>query len=47
VRLVGDGSLGAPVAWRGPLTRIGDAAQALLARTVSGKAVLDIARSRP
>jgi len=45
VRLVSDGSLRAPVAWRGPLARIGDAADAMLARRVAGKAVLDL-RSR-
>jgi NADPH:quinone reductase-like Zn-dependent oxidoreductase len=45
VRLVDQGSLRAPVAWRGPLARIGDAADALLARKIAGKAVLDL-RSR-
>jgi NADPH:quinone reductase-like Zn-dependent oxidoreductase len=42
VRLVDQGSLRAPVAWRGPLARIGDAADALLARKIAGKAVLDL-----
>jgi len=42
VRLVDEGSLRAPVAWRGPLARIGEAADALLARKIAGKAVLDL-----
>jgi NADPH:quinone reductase-like Zn-dependent oxidoreductase len=45
VRLVDQGSLRASVAWRGPLGRIGDAADALLARKIAGKAVFDL-RSR-
>lgn len=44
VRLVEEGSLRIPVTWRGPLSRIGEAADALTGRRLSGKAVLDIAR---
>jgi NADPH:quinone reductase len=44
VRLVEAGSLRVPIAWRGPLTRIGDAADALLGRRIGGKAVLDVRR---
>jgi NADPH:quinone reductase-like Zn-dependent oxidoreductase len=44
VHLVEAGSLRVPVAWRGPLTRIEDAAGALHERRISGKAVLDIPR---
>ncbi len=48
VRLVAEGSLRVPLAWRGPLARIADAADALRGRRVPGKAVLDVrARSRP
>ncbi len=42
VRLVEDGDLQAPIAWRGPLARIADAADAMLSRRLSGKAVLDL-----
>jgi NADPH:quinone reductase-like Zn-dependent oxidoreductase len=42
VRLVETGSLRADIAWRGPLARIGEAAQAMLDRRISGKAVLDV-----
>src|SRR5262249_39409928 len=44
VRLVAAGSLRVPIAWRGPLARVGDAAEALLGRRISGKAVLDVRR---
>jgi len=42
VRLVEAGSLHVPVAWRGPLTRVEEAADALRGRRVGGKAVLDV-----
>lgn len=42
VRLVEEGALQVPIAWRGPLTRIEDAAAALRERRVAGKAVLDL-----
>jgi NADPH:quinone reductase-like Zn-dependent oxidoreductase len=42
VRLVAAGSLQAPIAWRGPLARVAEAAQAMLDRRMSGKAVLDV-----
>ncbi len=42
VRLVDAGSLRVPIGWRGPLARVGDAAEALVGRRVAGKAVLDI-----
>jgi NADPH:quinone reductase-like Zn-dependent oxidoreductase len=42
VRLVEAGQLRVPIAWRGPLARIGEAAEALTARRVGGKAVLDV-----
>jgi NADPH2:quinone reductase len=48
VRLVEAGSLRVEIAWRGPLTRITQAAEAMLARRVPGKAVLDLTpRRRP
>lgn len=42
VRLVEEGALQVPIAWRGPLTRIEEAATALRERRVAGKAVLDL-----
>jgi NADPH:quinone reductase len=42
VRLVDDRSLRVGIAWRGPLTRIADAVQALRDRRIGGKAVLDL-----
>jgi NADPH:quinone reductase len=42
VRLVADGSLTVEVGWRGPLARVAEAAEALVARRVDGKAVLDL-----
>jgi NADPH:quinone reductase-like Zn-dependent oxidoreductase len=42
VRLVEAGSLRVGIAWRGPLSRIAEAADAMLARRLSGKAVLDL-----
>lgn len=47
VRLVDAGSLRVDIAWRGRLARIEEAATAMLARQVNGKAVLDLARSTP
>jgi NADPH:quinone reductase-like Zn-dependent oxidoreductase len=41
VRLV-EGSLRVEISWRGPLARIAAAAQAMLARRMNGKAVLDL-----
>lgn len=46
VRLVEAGSLRVELAWRGPLARAGEAAQALLTRRIHGKAVLDLAPRR-
>jgi NADPH:quinone reductase-like Zn-dependent oxidoreductase len=49
VRLVEAGTLRVPIAWRGPLDRVGEAADALRSRKLGGKAVLDlatVARSR-
>jgi NADPH:quinone reductase-like Zn-dependent oxidoreductase len=46
VRLVEAGSLRVPIVWRGPLTRAGEAVDALLARRINGKAVFDV-RRRP
>jgi NADPH:quinone reductase-like Zn-dependent oxidoreductase len=43
VRLVASGQLAVEIGWRGPLDRFADAAEALLARRVVGKAVLDVA----
>ncbi len=43
VRLVEAGELAVEIGWRGPLDRFADAAAALRARTVTGKAVLDVA----
>jgi hypothetical protein len=42
VRLVDAGSLQVPVSWRGPLSRIEEAASTLLDRRMAGKAVLDV-----
>lgn len=42
VRLAEAGSLRVNISWRGPLARIADAADAMLGRRVSGKAVLDL-----
>jgi NADPH2:quinone reductase len=42
VRLVADGSLSVEIGWRGPWNRIAQAAEALVGRRVSGKAVLDL-----
>jgi NADPH:quinone reductase len=42
VGLVADGSLTVEVGWRGPLARVVEAAEALVARRVDGKAVLDL-----
>jgi hypothetical protein len=42
VGLVGDGDLRVDVGWRGPLERFADAAEALRARRVNGKAMLDL-----
>jgi NADPH:quinone reductase-like Zn-dependent oxidoreductase len=42
VRLVEAGTLQVPISWRGPLTRIEEAATALSDRRVAGKAVLDV-----
>jgi NADPH:quinone reductase-like Zn-dependent oxidoreductase len=42
VRLVEQGSLRVEIGWRGPLTRVADAVQALRERQFSGKAVLDL-----
>jgi NADPH:quinone reductase-like Zn-dependent oxidoreductase len=42
VRLVAAGSLRVPIAWRGPLAKITDAVDALVARRLPGKAVLDL-----
>jgi NADPH2:quinone reductase len=46
VRLVEEGSLRVGISWRGPLARIAEAAEAMLGRQVSGKAVLDLAPRR-
>jgi NADPH2:quinone reductase len=40
--LVADGLLKVEIGWRGSWERVGDAAEALLGRQVSGKAVLDV-----
>jgi len=45
VRLVEQGILRVDIAWRGPVARIADAAQAMLGRRLKGKAVLDWAHS--
>jgi Zinc-binding dehydrogenase len=45
VRLVDDGSLSVEIGWRGPLEQIAEAVEALRARRVTGKAVLDLAHS--
>ncbi len=45
VRLVADDSLQVHIAWRGPLSRVAEAADALKHRRLGGKAVLDL-RSR-
>jgi NADPH:quinone reductase-like Zn-dependent oxidoreductase len=42
VRLVAAGSLSVPIGWRGPLTKVEEAATALRERRVAGKAVLDV-----
>jgi NADPH:quinone reductase-like Zn-dependent oxidoreductase len=42
VRLVEQGSLRVEIGWRGPLTRVADAVQALRDRQFSGKAVFDV-----
>jgi NADPH:quinone reductase-like Zn-dependent oxidoreductase len=42
VRLVEEGSLRVKISWRGPLTRIAEAAEAMLSRRMNGKAVLDL-----
>jgi NADPH:quinone reductase len=42
VGLVADGRLTVEVGWRGPLGRVAEAAEALVARRVDGKAVLDL-----
>ena len=42
LRLMQDGKLQVDVGWRGSWTRIGEAADALMGRRVSGKAVLDV-----
>jgi NADPH:quinone reductase len=42
VRLVQAGTLQVPISWRGPLSRIEEAATALRERRVAGKAVLDV-----
>ena len=42
VRLVSDGSLRVDIGWRGPLARVGDAAEAMRTRRLRGKAVLDL-----
>lgn len=46
VQLVGQGNLRVPIAWRGPLNRIADAAEAMLNRRLPGKAVLDFVPRR-
>lgn len=46
VRLVEEGSLRVQLSWRGPLARIGEAAQAMRGRGMNGKAVLDVGRGR-
>jgi NADPH2:quinone reductase len=48
VRLVDQGQLRVDITWRGPITRVDEAAHALLERRLHGKAVLDLgARPRP
>lgn len=42
--LLAAGRLDPQIGWRGPWTRVGEAAEALLARRVPGKAVLDVTR---
>ena len=42
VRLVEQGGLRVEIGWRGPLTRVADAVQALRDRQIRGKAVLDV-----
>ncbi len=42
VRLVEEGELRVEIGWRGPLEQFADAAEALRARRVNGKAVLDV-----
>ena len=42
LRMVEQGSLRVEIGWRGPLTRVADAVQALRDRQFSGKAVLDV-----
>jgi NADPH:quinone reductase-like Zn-dependent oxidoreductase len=42
VRLMEAGKLDVGVGWRGPWTRIGEAAEALFGRQVKGKVVLDV-----
>lgn len=42
VQLVADGSLNVKIGWRGPWTRVTQAAEALVGRRVNGKAVLDL-----
>ena len=47
VRLVEDGTLRVQIAWRGPLARLGEAAEAMRSRRLRGKAVLDLGPGRP
>jgi len=47
LRLVDDGELRVDVGWRGQLERFADAAEALRARRVNGKAILDLNGAPP
>jgi NADPH:quinone reductase-like Zn-dependent oxidoreductase len=46
LRLVKEGSLRVKISWRGPLSRIAEAAEAMLSRRANGKVVLDLAPSQ-